>query len=109
MLKTLSSHTSTHLSKFYGDFMTDAQLFKVPSLICKTKQELEEQVLKQVLAQLFKREVTDEDARRVTRVFFYNVFDSYALAVDGIHIGDVELKDTGFNYSVRFMPAVAFR
>lgn len=75
------------------------------SFFMQSFQEAEEQVLKNVLRQLLRRESTNEDARRVTRVFKCSELDRYDLMFDDVLIGRVRYNFGPINrVSVIFTP-----
>lgn len=72
--------------------------------------ETEEMVIKQVLKQLLKRDITLEDAKKVTRVFFYNDTEKYTLAYDGMALGTIVYRNCPeYHCSVRFYPNETFK
>lgn len=70
----------------------------------------EEDVLKNVLQQILKREPELEDAKRLTRGFIHGKNDGYLLSFDGFSIGEIKYtypdyltKNTGFK--IEFIPS----
>jgi hypothetical protein len=69
----------------------------------------EEMVIKQVLKQLLKRDLTLEDFKKVTRVFICNVTEKYTLAYDGEPLGTIKYHNCPeYHYSVKFYPNEKF-
>lgn len=80
--------------------------------------EAEESVLRNVLKQLFRREITNEDGKRVVKVFESGNPYQYKLVVDGIEVGIVIIgtPDTCVfdvlgdqSFGVRFEPNEIYR
>lgn len=80
------------------------EIFDMQEMILDQILEIHENILKEVLRQILKREPVIEDAKRLTRYEYEGVFDYYDLAFDNVKIGRV-ITSGNKNYKITFEPA----
>ena len=95
------------LDTWKSEFEMDKEFASFSRQIISSIHKAEEDVIKQVLKELLKRNPTFDDAKKVTRVFREGLYDKYTLAYDGSPLGIVEMNFSGIvphRYCVNFTP-----